>query len=178
MSRIQRELPQIYNKFKNKRPMGHIAHLRKQTHFIIVMLIKRRKKNQLWKLNCSSFKQTWIPFTKGCFLPNLVEIGPAVLEKKIFKFRQCILTISWSSPLGKGLGLSFEQTWFLITQWGIVPSLKLAEGFWRRGFLNFAIISPWKRVGPFTWTNLNPHHPRRHCAKFGWNWHSDSGEDF
>ena len=28
------------------------------------------------------------------------------------------------------------------------------------------------------WTNLNPLHQRRHCAKFGWNWPSNSGEDF
>ena len=30
-----------------------------------------------------SFQQTWIPFTLGCFVPSLVEIGPVVLEKKI-----------------------------------------------------------------------------------------------
>ena len=29
-----------------------------------------------------SFEQTWIPFTYGCFVPSLVEIGPVVLEKK------------------------------------------------------------------------------------------------
>ena len=27
------------------------------------------------------------------------------------------------------------------------------------------------------WTNLNPPHPWMHCAKFGWNWHSGSGEE-
>ena len=27
------------------------------------------------------------------------------------------------------------------------------------------------------WTNLNPIHPRMLCAKFGWNWSSDSGEE-
>ena len=26
-----------------------------------------------------SFEQTWIPFTQGCFVPSLVEIGPVVL---------------------------------------------------------------------------------------------------
>ena len=30
------------------------------------------------------FKQTCIPYTVGCFVPRLVEIGPVVLEKKIF----------------------------------------------------------------------------------------------
>ena len=36
-------------------------------------------------------------------------------------------------------------------------------------FCNFVIISPWKRSGPFIWTNFNPLHPRMLCAKFGWN---------
>ena len=46
-------------------------------------------------------------------------------------------------------------------------------------FRYFVIISPWKRTAPFNWTNLNPLHPRMHCAKFGWNWPSGSGkEDF
>ena len=31
-----------------------------------------------------SFEQTWIPFTQGCFVPSLVEIGPVVQEEKIF----------------------------------------------------------------------------------------------
>ena len=60
------------------------------------------------------------PSFKGCFVPSLVEIGPAVLEKKNFKFRQCIFTISLLSPLGKVLGPSFEQT--LCQVW-----LKLAQ---------------------------------------------------
>ena len=63
-------------------------------------------------------------------------------------------------------------------------SLKLAQQFWKRRFLNssmyfhyFVIISPWKKVGPFIWTNLNPHYPRRHSAKFDWNSSSCSGEE-
>ena len=43
-------------------------------------------------------------------------------------------------------------------------------------FHYFIIISPWKRAGPFIWTNLNPLHLRMLCAKFGWNWPSGSGE--
>ena len=54
--------------------------------------------------------------------------------------------------------------------------LKLAQWFWIRRFYfrYFIIISPWKRVGPFIWTNLSPHHPKLLCAKFGWNWLSGS----
>ena len=44
-------------------------------------------------------------------------------------------------------------------------------------FHYFVIISPWKRAGPFIWTNLNPLHPRMLCIKFGWNWPSGSGEE-
>ena len=31
----------------------------------------------------SSFEQTWIPFTQGCFEPSLVEIDPVVQEKNM-----------------------------------------------------------------------------------------------
>ena len=63
--------------------------------------------------------------------------------------------------------------------------LKLAQLFWRRSFFfkfvnnfrYFVIISPWKRAGPFIWTNLNPLHSRMLCDKFGWNWPSGSGEE-
>ena len=44
-------------------------------------------------------------------------------------------------------------------------------------FHYFLIISPWKRAWPFIWTNLNPHHPRILCAKFGWNWPCCSWEE-
>ena len=36
-----------------------------------------------WKGWTLSYEQTWIPFTQGCFVPSLVEIGPVVLEKKM-----------------------------------------------------------------------------------------------
>ena len=37
-------------------------------------------------------------------------------------------------------------------------------------FRNFAVISLCIRAWPFIWINLNTHHPRLVCAKFGWNW--------
>ena len=36
----------------------------------------------------------WVRFTKRCIVTNFVEIGPVVLEKKIFKFCQYIVAIS------------------------------------------------------------------------------------
>ena len=42
---------------------------------------------------------------------------------------------------------------------------------------SFVNISPWKRAGPFIWTNLNPFHPMMQCAKLGWNWPSGSGDE-
>ena len=114
----------------NKRPMGHIAHLRKQfksinTYDYIITLIKRRKNPSftLWEFDGSSFEQIWIPFIQWCTVPSLVEISPAVLEKQIFKFRRCIFAISLLSPLEKRWGPYCEQTWVLITQGCIVPSL-------------------------------------------------------
>ena len=46
------------------------------------------------------------PSPKEALCKNLVEIGPVVLEKKIFKFHQCIFYF----PLGKGQSPSFQQT--------------------------------------------------------------------
>ena len=62
--------------------------------------------------------------------------------------------------------------------------LKLAQWFLRRllNFINvfsqFCNYLPWKRAGPFIWTNLNPHHSRMLCAKFGWNWPCGSREEY
>ena len=84
---------------------------------IIKRLIKRRKNLffTLWELNSSSFEQTWIPFTQGCTVEGLVEIGPVVLEKKIFNFCQYIL-------FGKGQSSSFEQTWIPFIKECFLPS--------------------------------------------------------
>ena len=136
-------------------------------------------------MNGSSFEQTWILFTQGCFVPSLVEIGSVVLEKKILKFCQCIFAISQLSPLGKGRGPSFEQTWILITQEGIVPSLveigpEVLEkkDFWILSmyFRYFVIISLLKKAWPFIWTNLNSLYHMMLCDKFGWYWHCGSGD--
>ena len=103
---------------QNKRPTGHIAHLREQfksinTYDYIITLIKQKNQENWMVFNMNKFES---PSSKDA----LVEIGPVVLEKKIFKFCQCIFTIS-------------------------------------------TIISPWKRVGPFIWTNLYPFHSRVWC---------------
>ena len=37
-----------------------------------------------WRIEWSLFVYCWIPFTEGCFVPNLVEIGPVSLVKKFF----------------------------------------------------------------------------------------------
>jgi len=43
------------------------------------------------------FEQIWIPIHQGCFLPSLVEIGLAVIEKKSFKRK------SWQRTLRHGI---------------------------------------------------------------------------
>ena len=53
----------------------------------------------------------WQPFLNiECFVPSLVDIGPEVLEKKIFKFHQCIVfVILLLYPIGKGCGTSLHK---------------------------------------------------------------------
>jgi hypothetical protein len=66
-------------------------------------------------------------------VPSLVKIGPAVLEKKIFKNFQCIFTHLLLSPLVAKQSPSFEKPESpppkddLCQVW-----LKLAQWFWRR----------------------------------------------
>ena len=48
----------------------------------------------LWEERGTLFQQTFILFTQGWFVPSLTEIGQVVLEKKVFKIRQCIFAIS------------------------------------------------------------------------------------
>ena len=68
---------------------------------------------------------------------SLIEISPLVLEKKIFKFRQCIFPISFYFSLEKGGVLhlnkleSASPNDALCKVW-----LKLTMLFWSR-FLNF-----------------------------------------
>ena len=69
--------------------------------------------------NISPWKRTEsqsFPITQGCFMPCLVEISTVVLEKQIFKFHKCNSAILLLSPLGRGRGPSFEQTWIPFTQ--------------------------------------------------------------
>ena len=69
------------------------------------------------------FEQTWILMTQKGIVPSLVEIGPVVLEKKFFLILSMYFRYFFISPLGKGWGPSFEQTWILFTQGCNVLSL-------------------------------------------------------
>ena len=90
-------------------------------------------KMPLVKWHCTSFEQTWIPFTKGCFMQSLDEIGPVVQEKKIFKFCPYIFTILYYLLLERDVALHLNKLEFpsskdtLCQVW-----LKLAQWFWRR----------------------------------------------
>ena len=106
--------------------------LNQQTHMIIIMLIARRKNPlfTLWKFNGSSFKQTWIHIITGCFVSNLVKIGPVVLEKKILKFVNVFSLFSNYLPLEKGGALHLNKTEFPSPKIALCQvGLKLAQWF-------------------------------------------------
>ena len=94
------------------------------------------------------------PSSKRCFVPSLVEIGPVVLQKTIFIFRQCLFFISPLSPLGKGIGTLFELTWIFFNQECVVLSLvKISQVALEKNFFSqfrlciFAILlsSPFEK---------------------------------
>ena len=55
--------------------------LRKSIYFVFLYYLPLERKSE------PSLEQTWIPFTKECFLPSLVGIGTVVLEKLIKTFK-------------------------------------------------------------------------------------------
>jgi hypothetical protein len=84
----------------------------------------------------------------------------------------------WLSPLWRGPGPLFEQTWIPFIQGWFVPSLidfgplVLEKTFFLKKknsvyFHSFAIISSWRGTIPFLWTNFNPLPPRMSYAKSG-----------
>ena len=87
----------------NKRPMGHIAHLRNNKVYMICTWTIMVFFDWQWKkiiffffrIGWSSFVKTCIPFAQGCFVA--IETGPVVVEKKIFVFSLFLYHL----PLGK-----------------------------------------------------------------------------
>ena len=71
-----------------------------------------------------------------------------------------------------------------IEQWGFfsMPHLTWHGASMYNGPVTFTPIAEPLAVElfllwTFIWTNLNSLHPRKLCAKFGWNWPSGSGEE-
>ena len=62
--------------------IGHVVFEKKILKFRDILLANP---NYLPLEKCVTlyFNKTWIPFTEGCIVLNLVEIGPVVLEKKM-----------------------------------------------------------------------------------------------
>ena len=143
----------------NKRPMSHIAHLRKHfksinTNDYIITLIKRRKKNIINFMRIYwFFIWTWIPFTQGFFGPSFVEIGPVVLEKmKMWKvYRQTDRQTTedrWSEKLTWAFSSGELKTFPSNKQ---IWVLTISDS-WSKVAINF----PWKRIWPLIWVNWNP----------------------
>ena len=68
--------------YHNKRPSGFREEDFQNFVNVFLLLSNYLKGKGLGSL----FEQSWLPFTKGYFVPSLVDIGSMVLRKKIFKF--------------------------------------------------------------------------------------------
>ena len=106
-------------------------------------------------------------------MPSLVEISPAVLERKIFfifNFDNVFSLFHNYFPLEKERALHLNKLessspkdalnkfgWNWPTGSGEEVFFKLILTMYFRYFI---IICPWKKVGLFIWINLNPCHPR------------------
>ena len=113
------------------------------------------------------------------FTQSLVEFGPVVLGKKIFK-------ISWMYFFHFILISLWIRTWpFIRTSLNPQnPRMLCARLGWNRPsacgkenfsissvyFCYFIIMFPLKRVWPFIWIKLNPFYLQMYWTKLGWNW--------
>ena len=181
--------------------MGNNAHLKNQSKLIntfeqsygYIIKLNRRGKPSVLRIKWSFFVKPWGSFTQGRFVPNLVEIGPVVLGRKIFKLGKYIFAILSYLSLEKGHDPSFEQISVPNFRQHKSPSpkddlcqvwLNLAQWFWGRGFLNFVNVFslfcnnlPLQQDLALHLNNFQSPSPRMICAKFGWNWPSGSGEE-
>ena len=94
---------------KNKRPMGHIAHLRKQFKSIntidyIITLIKRRKKTllSLWELNGSSLNKIESHSPKHALCQVWLKFVQWFWRRRFFNFVNVFSLFRYYVPLEKG----------------------------------------------------------------------------
>ena len=108
-------------------------------------------------------------------MPILVQIGPVVLEKKIFNFVNVLSQFRYYLYLEKGESLHFNKLESLIPKNALCQVwLKLDQWFWRRRFLNFIIVFslfryylPLEKGGALHLNKLESPSPKDACAKFG-----------
>ena len=125
--------------------------------------------SHLWSL----FVKHWVPFTKWCFVPSLVEIGTVILKEKILKISSmyfCFFIIislwkrGWPFFLNKFKFASPKDALCLV----YIKLSKLSMYF-----DYFIMISTSKRAWPIIWTKLNPNLLRMLCVWFKlaqWFW--------
>ena len=76
---------------------------------------------------------TWIPFTQGCFVPSMVEIGPLVLKRRFLKFVNVFSLYCNYLPLEEGKVLQLKNLESHSPKDTLCQVLlKLVKWFWRR----------------------------------------------
>ena len=103
-----------------------------------------------------SIEQSWIPFTKECFLSSLAENGPLVLENTILKYLQCFfLVILLLCPLEKYVVHHFNKHKSLSPKNALCQvwlKLSLVQWFCWKRFFNVVNVLLLLCSLPLEWT--------------------------
>ena len=135
-----------------------------------------------------SWKRSWpfilnkieSPLPKDTFCRASLKLAQWFWRRIFLSFVKICLIFRNYLPLEKSVALHLNeiespspkdvlcQVWLILAPW-----------FWRRKLsnsVNLFFANSYLRVW-YIWINMNPFHQTMLCAKSGWNWPSDSGEE-
>ena len=157
------DFKQCYHKQEANGPHPSPGKFAQSRHnYYTIMLIMKKNIYLFIRIEWSLFVRTRVPFTQGCFVPSLFEIGTLVLAKNMFSslsihFPFFVIFL----PLEKGKVLHLKTFEFSLPKDALCYLwLKLSKRFCRRKLYNFInasllfhnYIPSRKNAWPFIWS--------------------------
>ena len=120
-----------------------------------------------WKMFGPSLNKLIYPSSRNALCQVWLKLAHWFWRRRFLNFVDVFSLFQNHLPLEKREALHLNKLIYPSPKEDLCQiKLKLAQWFWRRRFFKF--------INVFL---LFHNHLPLHCAKFGWNWHSGSGEE-